>query len=266
MLAPKLLGRNNMRVIIRTHGGLGNQLFQVFFGRLFVQERGASELLVIHDDRYPHRFQLSKQFKISGSLPLNERVLSGLRIPKLISRTGIAKIDKFSLFKKIYLDGYFQTPEQYTRFNDGLISDEVWRLRHEFAIDGFCDRATLVHLRLGDFFGRETDEVSHLERRLDTIPTGSHIISNRDDLLSRDDYSAVLAARDCLHIQTDGEAPENVLRLMCRYHVIESNNSTLAFWASVLTGSDVSFTLSKLSELQSRLLVATRIKRGGMPL
>lgn len=265
MLASKLLGLNKMRVILRTHGGLGNQLFQVFFGRLFAREHGSSGPLVVHDDRYPHRFQLSEQFGLSGAPVWNERVLSGLRIPKLISRTGIAKIDTFRLFNACYLDGYFQKPEQYTRFNDRLISDELRRLRHEFAIEGCCDRATLVHLRLGDFFGRESDEVSHLERRLDTIPTGSHVISNRDDLLSQDGYRAALAAHDCLHIQTDGETPENILRLMCRYHVIESNNSTLAFWASVLSGSDVSFTLPNLSELQSSLLVASRIKSGGVP-
>lgn len=265
MLASKLLGRNKMRVILRTHGGLGNQLFQVFFGRLFAREHGYLELLVVHDDRYPHRFQLSEQFRFSGVPVLHERVLSGLRIPKLISRTGIAKTDILRLFNTSYLDGYFQKPEQYIQFNDRLISDELRRLRHEFAIEGGCDRATLVHLRLGDFFDRESDEVTHLERRLDSIPIGSHVISNRDDLLSQDGYRAVLAARDCLYIQTDGETPENILRLMCRYHVIESNNSTLAFWASVLSGSDVSFTLPNLSELQNNLLIASRKKSGGVP-
>lgn len=250
-----------MRVVLRTHGGLGNQLFQIFFGRLIVSESGAGQLLVVHDDRYPHRFCLSNQFKFSADpLKWNEKALSGIRLPKLVSRSGIAKIDSFSLLGVTYLDGYFQQPEQYSAFNVDSIRDELARLRQEFAIDGAFDRASLVHLRLGDFFSRESDELRHLEQRLSNISRGSHVISNRDDLLLRDDYKTALLAHDCVHVSTAGATSEALLKLMCRYRSIESNNSTLAFWASVFTGSEVSFSLTNLSRLRSRLLSVSGIE------
>jgi hypothetical protein len=132
------------------------------------------------------------------------------------------------------------------------------RLRREFDINGMKGTGgQLVHLRLGDFFGDETGQIRHLEVRLRALPGGSHVITNRDDLLERREYRAVLESFECRHVSTTGMPAEEVLSLMSRYSTVESNNSTLAFWASALTGSDVKFSLENLVCLRQRLLDAS---------
>jgi hypothetical protein len=42
-----------MTAILRTHGGLGNQLFQVLYGRLFA-EQFRLDLVEVHDISYNH--------------------------------------------------------------------------------------------------------------------------------------------------------------------------------------------------------------------
>ena len=53
-------------VVARTHGGLGNQLFQVLYSRLVAAGRMGSRLLIIHDRNYPHAFPLSPIFPEAG--------------------------------------------------------------------------------------------------------------------------------------------------------------------------------------------------------
>jgi hypothetical protein len=245
----------DVKAIVRTHGGLGNQLFQIFFARLYVRRHHAQALYVLHDLRYPHRFDLSTRFRLPLGRPsLLARLVSAVRIPKLVSRTRITAMESMSVLGSVFLDGYFQHPDQYADFPDPYISGELQRLQEEFHLDGSSvSEGCLVHLRLGDFFGDEASQIEHMEERLCALPRGSHVITNRDDLLKGPRLMETLARFDCRHIPTTGMASEEVLSLMGRYSVIESNNSTLAFWASALTGSDAQFSLDNLVQLRQRL-------------
>lgn len=246
-----------MQIVARTHGGLGNQLFQIFYARLLAKQSETPDLIVVHDLRYKHRFDLSTQFAVlRGPPPPLVHWLSSIRLPKLVSKVRLTYVESMRLGGTIYLDGYFQRPDQYNAFSDRQLFEELRRLRAEFNIDGDFDSVTLIHLRLGDFFGNEADQINHLEVRLRRLPRDAHIITNRDDLLLIPDYAAALKTFGCQHIPTSTLSADALLRLMSRYKSIESNNSTLAFWASVLTGSEVAFSLVPLTSLRTRLLGA----------
>lgn len=51
--------QRSYNVVVRTHGGLGNQIFQILYARLLAHGR---EPKLIHDANYPHAFGLSTAF------------------------------------------------------------------------------------------------------------------------------------------------------------------------------------------------------------
>lgn len=238
--------------IVRTHGGLGNQLFQVFYGRLLAEQEGAERLVRIHDARYKHGFQGSDIF---GGL--NDRTgglrsaISALRVPKVLTRLLPGSIEVLRLPGTILIDGYFQRSGDYARFSRGKIASGIARIRDEFGIVRGQGKGHLTHLRLGDFFTTEAAQVAHLNSRLDAIPAGGAIITNRDDLLRAALDNPVYRNR-FEHIDTSDTTTEDLVRLMARYAVLDTNDSTLAFWASLLSGSEL-----QLSEERIKCLMVT---------
>ena len=95
------------KIVLRTHGGLGNQLFQVVYGRLFSKEKNLP-LFEIHDENYAHKFPRDKRLLASPSPKFINKVISDLRFPKIIYK--VSKKDGFPLLinSTYYLDGYYQ--------------------------------------------------------------------------------------------------------------------------------------------------------------
>jgi hypothetical protein len=102
-------------IVIRTHGGLGNQLFQLLYGRLLSNFYGA-HLYEIHDTKYPHAFPRSTCLSLAGELPFFQRPVSITRVPKILQHIFGYEEKPFRLLNTIYLDGYFQNISAYEQF------------------------------------------------------------------------------------------------------------------------------------------------------
>ena len=226
-----------MPAILRTHGGLGNQLFQVLYGRLFA-EKHAQELCEVHDTRYAHAFPRSAALHRPARAPApHERWLSALRLPKVLQRLAGRPEGPLWLLGSAYLDGYFQAAQAYAPFEPAAIRRHLQALRSELSIRPAHIDQCLVHLRVGDFFASRQGAREHIEQRLKNVPPNSSIMTNDEALLAQPAVAELLAAKGCRLVSTAGFAAEDVLRSMAAYGRLDANDSTLVFWASVLGGS-----------------------------
>lgn len=235
-IAPRQGAERAMPAILRTHGGLGNQLFQVLYGRLFAEKFGLN-LREVHDTRYKHAFQRSAAMR-RQSQPLgpHETVVSALRIPKVLQRVFRGSEQPMWLFGTAYLDGYFQNPASYAIFDSEAIGRQLRALGSELSIQPAHINQCLVHLRLGDFFKSRSHARDHVVQRLAAVAPNSSVMTNDEELLAEDAIAALLATKGCSLVPTAGLPSEDVLRLMASYRRLDANDSTLVFWASVLGG------------------------------
>lgn len=239
-------------VILRTHGGLGNQLFQILYGRLFAEAQHCG-LRELHDQRYEHKFDRAA-VPSPAPAPSNwQRAVSAARIPKVLQRVVGRAETPWRCAGDWYLDGYFQTDFQYRAFEDGAVHRELCRLASELGIGPSQDETCLVHLRVGDFFGDNEAALRHVTTRLRTIPAGAHVITNDEALLEDPEARALLDARQGRLITTADFSAEDVLRTLARYRVVDANDSTLTVWAHVLAGTQVDFQNLRLSALAAHL-------------
>ena len=243
-----------MPVVVRTHGGLGNQLFQIFFARLLSECR-RTHYCEIHDLNYDHQFGRSTELTSS---PLQatrlQRSLSRLRIPKLLTRSGLRKREHLQVLGNIFCDGYFQKKSDYLEFSATKIRQQIDGLRRELNINPAAEKkTTLYHLRLGDFFANAEAARNHLSNRILDLCPGSTLITNQEELFETPEVREKLALNSCVLQTTRNFKSEDVLRLMSSYQIVITNNSTLALWASVLGGGQTEFTDTRLAELHEYL-------------
>lgn len=247
-----------MAVVVRTHGGLGNQLFQIFFARLVANAKG-TEYGELHDLNYPHRFTRSSIVPLSSyACSPTHRALSRLRIPKLLKRVGLSRRESVSLGRDVYLDGYFQEVEDYSSFSDAMIRAQIERLRRELGIEpqSARDFGTLYHIRLGDFFNAPAAARQHALERVEQLEPHSTVVTNQEDVFADGEIRQLMEAKHCRVHPSNTYTPEDVLRLMTTYCTIVTNNSTLAFWASVLGNCKTNFDDPRLFALHKRLFHA----------
>lgn len=248
-----------MKVVVRTHGGLGNQLFQLFYARLYGRAYGA-HLLEMHDLRYSHAFARSNEIAAAPAPSGFPSLISALRLPKLATRVGFRR-DAVSIGHTTYLDGYFQHVADYNCFDDAALREELLRLREELGVAPAPAEGTGVHLRLGDFFSSEADVSAHLAERLARLPRGAAIITNDEERLATPQVAAMLIARGAQIVTTRTMSAEQVLRTLAGFAHVDGNDSTLLFWASVLSGMDCAYRNTELRRLRDRFLAVLRNAR-----
>jgi hypothetical protein len=150
-------------VILRTHGGLGNQLFQVLYGRLFAEKFGL-DLMEVHDIHYKHAFPRSTLLRQPTKSPAPHQVLlSSLRLPKVLQRVTRKPERAVYLFGDAYLDSYFQDAGAYTIFDPEAIERHLRLLSAELSIQPAHIDLCLVHLRVIDFFKSRSDAIDALD-------------------------------------------------------------------------------------------------------
>ncbi|MGK6323002.1 hypothetical protein ACMGDM_07930 [Sphingomonas sp. DT-51] len=247
-----------MTVIVRTHGGLGNQLFQILYGRLTATQID-TRYGEIHDRNYAHRFERS------AAIPLPDyrcspwqRAISRARLPKVLRRLRLRSGESLSLFGSTYLDGYFQDIAGYRRFTVAAIAEQIGRLGRELEVERHTvlPASTIYHLRLGDFFNDRRAALAHLLDRLDGLDTGVTVITNQEDLFELEEVRNRMAGKGCRLQSTAEHSAEDVIRLMSTYGTIVTNDSTLALWASLLSGARTEFANNRLAQLHQFLYAA----------
>lgn len=249
-----------MKVVVRTHGGLGNQLFQLLYSRLYARSRGAA-LHESHDLRYQHAFARSNELVRTAPPGWPARVISSLRLPKIATRVKLRR-EAVTLFGTTYLDGYFQRVADYAEFDDQALRHELLRLREELGVAPGPLRGTAMHLRLGDFFTSEDAVLAHLDARLKHLSAGAGIVTNEEHRLLSPAVATVLAQAGAHIVPTGDMTPEQVLRTLASFEHVQGNDSTLLFWASVLSGMKCEFRSPELRDLRSRFLLALAPRKG----
>jgi len=225
------------RILIRTHGGLGNQIFQVFYALV----RHGDNLILVHDSRYPHGFRLSNYFEshFAGPITISEMFICRLRIVKLIEKLSSLS-PEIKLGNTYILDGYFQKVDFYEQFSSNKLSLGLNKLKNILHINGELKKNVLCHIRLTDFYRTDAERIQAARKRLLVLQDETDFISSDDKLIFNDDIcQSIIRDKNLIHLNTSGFSAEKVFRLMSEYKTIESNNSTLAFWASVLNNSDL---------------------------
>jgi hypothetical protein len=251
-----------MTVVVRTHGGLGNQLFQIVFARLSAGARHTA-YAELHDLNYAHGFKRSTELEPAPLRATGEqRWISGLRIPKLLLRSRLWRTEQVALFGSLYLDGYFQRAADFQRFSDAQIATEIRRLRRELRIEpnGGADTRTLYHIRLGDFFDNAGAALAYALKRVDELAPNATVITNQEELFQNAQVQHRMQAKQCRLHGTADYAPEDVIRLMSTHGRILTNNSTLALWASVLGNCRTEFDDSRLAAVHDRLFKAANAR------
>jgi hypothetical protein len=243
-----------MNVIVRTHGGLGNQIFQLFYARLYAVTHKV-RLFEIHDLRYAHAFERSSALASAPLPPLPMQAISALRLPKIATRLKLCR-DAMTIFGATYLDGYFQCVADYAPFDDLLLRGELLRLRAELNVTPAPAEGLGIHLRLGDFFTSEAAITTHLKERLMRLGSGASIITNEEHRLNTPPMAEVLAMVGARIIPTGDMSAEAVLRTLAGFARVDGNDSTLLFWASVLSGMECEYRNPELRALRARFLRA----------
>lgn len=235
-------------VILRTHGGLGNQLFQILFGRLLAEQYSLT-LMEVHDQRYRHAFPRSEALARGANPDLWQRMVSAMRLPKLLQRLTGGPVGRVCIGSTVYLDAYFQSAQEYKAFPRDMVARHLDRLAIELNIGPADLNGDLIHLRLGDFFADRNQALLHVKKRLENVGEGSSVITNDESLLQDPEVEAIMTRRALKLVSTKAMLAEDVLRIMARYRTIDANESTLAFWAHALAGTRVNFQDSRLSKL-----------------
>ena len=233
-----------MKTIVQTHGGLGNQLFQVFFGLLM--SGNSTELAIIHNAKYKHKFKLEKEFRSFNTPIFYEKLISSIRLAKCLEKLTKGRIAYLYLGNKCYCDGYFQNQDLYNKFNIQEMRVAIQILKKKFQISDECNGRSLLHLRLRDFFKTSQAKLIYLETTFSSRPEAFDIITD-DELVVRN-YLSDNNIGGCTLVSTVGMTGSQILSLMSRYKKICSNNSTLAFWASVFSNAELEISDKKLAE------------------
>lgn len=236
------------KAILRTYGGLGNQIFQILHARLFVRKMNIN-LYEIHDSKYEHAFERSKSLTIKQYPSSIERIISNLRIPKVYQIITRRLEEPIIIANSYYLDGYYQSKKNFEVYSKLQIKEEINYLRKELSIQCENKNDILIHLRVGDFFTNSKDAKKHVIERLKKIPIKSHIMTNDENLLMEPDVFELITAKEALVIKTKELSAEDVLKIMVNYSHIDGNDSTLVFWATIFSEGYTNLKKNNLIEL-----------------
>ena len=224
-------------VVVRTHGGLGNQLFQIFQALCCVELAGGAALKIVHDRNYAHSFEIDPNLLALGdNLSTWERFISACRIPKICKKVFKIKCERMRIGKTLFLDGYFQDSGCLVNVPDHVLRGGVRCLREAFNVSTAQTEghANLRHIRLGDFFESLEEERSAAVEIIESIKIPCDIITNRESIVSEliQDRAPHLPAITL--VSTRNMSSSALMKLMGRYEAIASNNSTIAVWSSIL--------------------------------
>lgn len=223
------------KIVLRTHGGLGNQLFQIFFALCCKHEYDIKRIASVHDDNYKHKFQIEERLQqLVDNVTFSEAVLSSLRIPKLLKKFLRLESESINIGTTKILDGYFQAVILYSQFSYKSKSTAMSEIRSALEIsDLVMEDTQLEHIRLGDFFSNSLEEEAVARDIITKIPSRCHIITNNEHLV-RSICNENKSASRLTVLDTEGMEAIDLLHLMGRYHSVNSNDSTLALWSALL--------------------------------
>lgn len=236
-----------MNVLVNTHGGLGNQIFQIFYA-LNLCEKLDAKLFLNHILYYKHGFTLQLPTeKLDVGKPSNfDLILMHTRIGKIMENTKLSSGD-IKICNKIILDGYFQNPKLYNAFSTQCLKKCLNKLTNAFEISPPTIDAELLHLRLGDFFRTRQEKLEEAYIELKKATNGQHIITDDEELMLLSEFTKIIKKNNLKLIKTSNFSAYKLLKFISNYQKITSNGSTLSIWASLLSGAKLKINASSQS-------------------
>ncbi len=227
-----------MYIILRTCGGLGNQIFQSFYAHLIGEKYSTSNIYHHHSTNYKRFAPWENAFNFQ-KCNIVFRLLLKFRLPKILFRLGLLKTEYLKIGPLLIVDGYFMNTDQYNCFSKEQINFVLCKIRNNVCSDFKPVNKTLVHLRLGDFFDNIEDETTYLNGIFLKVKESIDVISSDDQKVL-----AYLKKNPSLKIQlvkTTNWTGLDISKFASNYNKIIYNGSTLVFWSSILSGSSLSF-------------------------
>lgn len=235
-----------VRVIL--HGGLGNQLFQYFIGLLEKRQRGA--ILLRLDTHALAHYSTARDFELVPLVPLpsdapkvvvdSNRQLARLRLPKILQNVFKREFIVTLPFCETLVDGYFQHMLDFERYPKQLLDDQLSEWRNVLSTKNLLQAAEhdrVTHIRLGDFFSSGQSARRFARDHLSRLQGVSDLLTDQEDLVQSIIEELGVATR--LRLVRSGEMNAWALfRHFSRYRHVETNGSSLAFWAATLAGAD----------------------------
>jgi len=240
-------------VTIRTilHGGLGNQLFQLFYAELLAKSLDDRRLTLVTTclgsyavGRDMELEPLLSNDEIAIAVTQQITVLERLRLPKLVRRVAGREVVLRLGGGHMLVDGYFQAPQAYARFGGVAVTERLaqWRLllsQQERIVGPF--REHLTHIRLTDFVTAGQDPEVLAAPIVERVPDNGYMITDDERTIGALIARRPEAGRPTL-ISTVGMSSWAVLQTMSEFREIDTNGSSLACWAASLTGARLSST------------------------
>jgi hypothetical protein len=219
------------KLILNLHGGLGNQIFQMHYAFCMQSLLKLTEVKVFYSKNRKSPRSVSKNFTPS---PAPVEYLTKFRIPKILEKLRINEgVIKFK--DNYYLDGYYQSPSIFEKFSDEIILSSLLKLRKIFLGGQVNNGKTLIHLRLTDFFKNSEAVNEFLQLYKNKLPDNVDIITDDEFFLVGHGF---IKNKNLSLISTSELEPEELLLKISEYRIIYSNDSTISFWASCLSGAE----------------------------
>jgi hypothetical protein len=235
-------GKTGFTLELVLHGGLGNQLYQLFYALCVSRMYDIKRVIVNQDhlSRYstPRKFELGI-FELDSlfgcDVDYSRSCFGGLRLPKFANKISQNE-SELKLGSILLVDGYFQNVNSYRRFSQIDLQECLTVLREAYfknqpkAEDNL---ACLHHIRLSDghFSIGDQQEIEFLESYfLSESPT--FIMTDKEDVVRSIGKNVGCSS---FHIvKSDSLSPCELLAKMGTFCAIKSNGSTLALWSSII--------------------------------
>jgi hypothetical protein len=227
-----------MKILFRTYGGLGNQIFQFYYLFCVCRKFSINNIFHHHSTNYDRFAEFEFPVKVKFQEPnFFELLLISLRIPVIARRLlGFKNLGYLRLGKFIIIDGYFQSDFYYMDFSKNILEDSILEIR-DCTINGnnkIERRNSLIHLRLGDFFKTEEGERDFVLSCLKNMKVGTDVISNNDTLFFTDvEIKNIMMINKLNYINTSNISSHELYNFFCEYETIISSGSSLSFAACI---------------------------------
>ncbi len=245
-----------MKILFRTCGGLGNQIFQ-FFYLACVRQKFSCDAIIHHHSTNYNRFA-DFEFPVHEELELIkpnllELTIISLRIPTILRRIGFKRLGYLKLGNFIIIDGYFQSEFDYCHFSRKILRDSISEIRERTVDDtgDFNRKKRLIHLRLGDYLRSPEMEFTFILGCLNSLNArSSDVMSNNDSLFrSNSAINLILNKNNQRYIYTSSCTARQLYNIFCEYDCIVSTGSSLSFAACIFNNGEI-IRGSKISGLQ----------------
>lgn len=230
--------RNNNKIIIRTEGGLGNQIFQICFGYA-LSKRNSVSLSIIksrsnnNKDSIDYYYNIFKNFDNLDKIDTN--YISTYYEPKNNFTTFNTDIIDIKCYNKFI--GFFQNEKYFVDYKDDIIKLLTNNSVYDKILK-FKNNSYFMHIRRGDYVNHNVHYInldiyySNAIKYITNIDKNAHFYIISDDIAYCKNYNVIKDINKTFY-----ENPNEVETLyfisLCSKGGI-CGNSTFAWWGSYL--------------------------------